>query len=81
MILRGRAQKDVFPFVLEKKVAVESKQNGKNVRFSTHAEFTSDFQVASAAMRFFRNASKKRERPKRCVEKCGSRVQKTKKIM
>ena len=46
-----------------------------------HAEFTSDFQVASAAMRFFRNASKKRERPKRCVEKCGSRVQKTKKIM
>ena len=75
-----------------KKVAVESKKNEKNMWFSTHAEFTSDFQVASAAMRFFRNASKKREkvrekamydleseRPKRCVEKCGSRVQKTKK--
>ena len=47
-------------FRSRKKVAVESKK--KKMRFSTHAEFTSDFQVASAAMRFFRNASKKSEK-------------------
>ena len=49
-------------FRSRKKVAVESKKKNKKMRFSTHAEFTSDFQVASAAMRFFRNASKKSEK-------------------
>ena len=78
-----------------KKVAVESKKTKKICDFrrtSVSSLPTSKFLVPPCVSsgthpkrgkRFVKKAmcDLERERPKRCVEKCGSKVQKTKKIM